>query len=396
MHPPARTLRVGIFPTLIVALVGLATMSHAQPMPQPQSPEKASGKTPPVVATTTLVTVTAPDGSESVYSSHRTIEIPAVPSASPAALCEGFWMGSNEVGFRLVSQTLIDTFKIAFLNMGVCSKVTVRAFPLVVSDNTITLNFDSPGVSSGSLTGTFCPGREQISGTFNYTSIHCGGTKSGRWVATPRVHCMAGPDIEISPRSLSFEVPEGGSASKSMTIKNAAGPGSCELFWYGKYLDLDLLNKSGEVSPDLLRAARPQVVIDKPGVKAAVHGLAINDDGMVPAEIHPRLSSDRPSPPPATVDDLGDVVHSFDYAIPGLFGLEWIDGFLWASGSSDRVLNKLDPLHGMVMPSGPPTRPMRSSTRLITEATFSPLSRLHPRGLLGWPGTVRTCGMWTG
>jgi hypothetical protein len=334
---------------LIPMMLSSGTSAGANP-PQPSATSaERSDQRASAGVTTTIVTVTAPDGSESVYTRECPLESASVSTIATATICEGLYRGTNETQFSVVSQTLIDTFKVAFLNIGGCSKVTVRSFPVPISQNSFTISYDIPNVSSGSLTGTFSGGRENFSGTFAFNSLECGGSKSGSWVATPAVHCAAGPEIAVVPSSLTFSVQQGGSASDELKISNAGAPGSRDLFWYVSTREPTMGLSDGQALRVELRKGQRRD--DRQGMTAQDKGGGYVSDaeGNIPGAVGATISAEGFEDCPASVSGLGDVVHSFPFAVTDLFGLEWVDGFLWATASADKILNKLDPIHGSVL-----------------------------------------------
>ena len=104
---------------------------------------------------------------------------------NPNSITEGLWEGNHDVRFRVISQTKIDTFSITFYNVGSCSWVNIKVYPLNFSGNTFNINLDWSGYSAGFVNGTFNPEGDSISGTFDYTNYSCGGSVSGSWYATP-------------------------------------------------------------------------------------------------------------------------------------------------------------------------------------------------------------------
>ncbi|MGB2959483.1 MAG: T9SS type A sorting domain-containing protein [Bacteroidota bacterium] len=342
-------LRMVISPALVLAMLVFASSGSAGIVPQTTAPEDKTDETAGEGLTTTVITITAPDGSESVYTDQHPIQNTTLPTNPTAAICEGPWRGTSETEFALVSQTRMDTFTIAFRNIGGCLKVTVKKFPVMFSGNSFTISYDFTNVSAGSLTGTFSSGRDNVSGTFTYTSLQCGGIKSGTWIATPAVHCAPGPDIDVTPSSFAFSVEEGGSDTELMTITNAAAPGSRDLFWYAANQEPTLQMSDGRTLPVSLQKVRR---VDNShntvgSVKNEEPGLDPNGDivGATNGNIYP----DAAGTYAGSVEGLGDVVHSFSSAVSGFFGLEWVDGFIWATCHYDKILNKLDPIHGTVL-----------------------------------------------
>jgi glutamine cyclotransferase len=338
-----------ISPTLVLAMLVLASAGSTRMLPQTTAPENQTVEAQDNGVTTTVVTITAPDGSVTVYTDQRPIVNMAVPASPTAAICEGPWRGTSETEFSLVSQTRIDTFKIAFRSIGGCSKVTVKKYPVTFSGNSFTISYNITNISAGSLTGTFSSGRENVSGTFTYTSFQCGGIKSGTWIATPAVHCAPGPDIDVTPSFVSFSVGEGGSDTETITIANAAASGSRDLFWYAADQEQTLQLSDGRTLPVVLqkvqRAHDSRTTIGP--LKNEELGLDAN--GNIVGASNGNVYPDATGANPGSIQGLGDVVHSFNSAVSGLFGLEWVDGFLWATSSSDKILNKLDPINGTVL-----------------------------------------------
>jgi hypothetical protein len=104
---------------------------------------------------------------------------------NPASITEGLWEGNHDVRFRVITQTKIDTFSIAFYNVGSCSWVNIKVYPLNFSGNTFNISLDWSGYSAGFVNGTFNSEGDSISGSFSYTNYSCGGSVSGDWYATP-------------------------------------------------------------------------------------------------------------------------------------------------------------------------------------------------------------------
>lgn len=123
------------------------------------------------------------------------------------AIVEGDWTGTNDIQFKVLNQTTIDTFSITFRNVGGCSKVTVKTYPVTISGGSFTVSYNIPTISSGSVNGTFAADGRSCSGTFNYSNTQCGGSTSGSWSALP---------VNIPPATL--EPPTNLSASLSGNI----------------------------------------------------------------------------------------------------------------------------------------------------------------------------------
>ncbi|MGB5874028.1 MAG: hypothetical protein WBH56_09905, partial [Bacteroidota bacterium] len=145
-------LRMVISPALVLAMLVFASSGSAGIVPQTTAPEDKTDETAGEGLTTTVITITAPDGSESVYTDQHPIQNTTLPTNPTAAICEGPWRGTSETEFALVSQTRMDTFTIAFRNIGGCLKVTVKKFPVMFSGNSFTISYDFTNVSAGSLT----------------------------------------------------------------------------------------------------------------------------------------------------------------------------------------------------------------------------------------------------
>ena len=107
------------------------------------------------------------------------------PPDNPNSITEGLWEGNHDVRFRVISQTKIDTFSITFYNVGSCSSVNIKVYPLIFFGNSFNINLDWSGYSAGYIEGTFVAEGDSISGTFDYTNYSCGGSVSGDWYATP-------------------------------------------------------------------------------------------------------------------------------------------------------------------------------------------------------------------
>ncbi len=101
-----------------------------------------------------VITIVSIDGIDYRYSEKSQVrEIPV--AASLAAICEGRWTGTNQISFKVVNQTRIDTFKIVLTNVGGCSQVTLKTMPVNINSKSFTINYNIPTISAGSVTGTF-------------------------------------------------------------------------------------------------------------------------------------------------------------------------------------------------------------------------------------------------
>ncbi|HEX9654044.1 MAG TPA: hypothetical protein VGA99_10055, partial [bacterium] len=141
--------------------------------------------------TVTIVTITSFDGD--VFTFTEQAKSALTISNQPNVLCEGEWSG-NDVSFKLLDQTAIDTFKITFRNLGGCNTIEVKSSPVAVAGNTFNVSYNIPTISSGSLSGTFSANGSAVSGTFSYTNIQCNGSQSGAWSAQAVVSCdLAAP-----------------------------------------------------------------------------------------------------------------------------------------------------------------------------------------------------------
>jgi hypothetical protein len=147
----------------------------------------------------TVITVTNSDGNVATHVGEQPM-IAQVPNSLLDPIAEGGWMGSNDVSFTVLNQTSIDTFGITFRDVGGCSGVTVKTYPVAISGNSFTVNYDIPTISAGSLTGTFSSDGRQCNGTFSYTNYHCGGSASGSWSAEPTGSTL------FPPRNLHVEL----------------------------------------------------------------------------------------------------------------------------------------------------------------------------------------------
>ncbi len=127
--------------------------------------------------------ITDADGIKQTHLSILTLPVDA--ALFPSSIVEGDWTGDNDISFTVLNQTTIDTFSITFRNVGGCSKVTVKTTPVTISGGGFTISYNIPTISNGSLTGTFAADGQSCSGTFNYTNLQCGGSKSGAWSAQP-------------------------------------------------------------------------------------------------------------------------------------------------------------------------------------------------------------------
>ena len=382
-----KQLSMGISPTLVLAMLVFAASGSAQMLPQTTAPEDMTDEAPSKGLITTVLTITAPDGSESVHADRRPIENTTVQVIPTVAICEGLWRGSSETEFAVVSQTRIDTFKITFLNIGGCSKVTVWVYPVTFSGTSFTIDFNITNVSTGSLTGTFSSGREIVRGMFAYTSLQCGGTKSGTWIAAPAVNCAPGPDIDVTPSSFAFSVNEGGSDTEVLTITNAAAPGSRDLFWYAANHDPTFQMSDGRTLPVSLRKFHRGDSFHKTVDPLQKKEPWLDANGNIVGTTNRTISPDATGAHPGSVEGLGDVVHSFSSAVSDFFGLEWVDGFVWATCPSDKMLVKLDPMNGtvldqIVVPAASRTSGLAwdGSAFWITDATADVISKVDLSG----------------
>ncbi|GAB4298210.1 MAG: hypothetical protein Kow0098_23280 [Ignavibacteriaceae bacterium] len=104
---------------------------------------------------------------------------------NPDEITEGMWTGTNDIYFIVSSQTRIDTFSVTFYNVGGCTSVKVKVYPVTITGNSFYISFDIPGYSAGYLDGTFSAAGDSCYGSYDYTNYYCGGSTSGSWYATP-------------------------------------------------------------------------------------------------------------------------------------------------------------------------------------------------------------------
>ncbi len=137
----------------------------------------------------TVVTITQANGEMFTFSDRGPQMADAVAGGNE--LCEGLWTGNNDVRFNLINQTTIDTFRIIFRNVGGCTTVEVKNFPVTVSGNSFNISYNIPTISSGSLSGTFSEDGQSVSGSFSYSNNQCGGSSvTGAWNAAPVTPCI--------------------------------------------------------------------------------------------------------------------------------------------------------------------------------------------------------------
>jgi len=85
-----KQLSMGISPTLVLAMLVFAASGSAQMLPQTTAPEDMTDEAPSKGLITTVLTITAPDGSESVHADRRPIEnttVQVIPSLCQTFVC---------------------------------------------------------------------------------------------------------------------------------------------------------------------------------------------------------------------------------------------------------------------------------------------------------------------
>jgi hypothetical protein len=153
-----------------------------------------------------------------------------------------------------------------------------------------------------------------------------------------RGECLEPPDISVAPDSLSDTLNQGQTAIHTLTIYNT---GVDDLvFDISTETLLNIIAAAKDNSPESKLSSDIKKVINSLKKRYTSNKTTLDEVGNLPGD---EINFDTPGPL-----DLGDVINSFP-APTEAFGLEWVDGYLWATSSGYGILYKIDPTDGTVL-----------------------------------------------